>query len=168
MNLINFSQKKIQQFMKINSKQSVALVDQLKRKMGTGDLSMYDHIAYYSFTSICENAFGVTFNNEEEIKRFLTMSDRHTMLVSARLVPWLNNDFLYSFMPSYNEFTTTAEYLKNFTKQDSGEKRASHVEIEEEMLAILISSIDTTAIVSSFVLLLLSHYQNVQEKLYRE
>ncbi|CAG9785316.1 unnamed protein product [Diatraea saccharalis] len=62
----------------------------------------------------------------------------------------------------------TKTSLELLIEYSGGDKGYTNLELQEEMMVMILAGTDTSAVASSFVMLMLSKHQDIQEKLYQE
>ncbi|KAL0892520.1 hypothetical protein ABMA27_015621 [Loxostege sticticalis] len=189
----HFNLKSIMNFMDVHSRQGRILADTLKTSVGTGVVSLWDYTTAYTMDAIGETILGTKLDAQQHgnhpfPKAFLKFCELQAVRV---IQPWLDNDFLYKLLPCGSVYFSTCELMKNFVEQnkfrnnhnisqndkyrpkamiESFIETAEYTEIEmhEEALVLVLAGTDTSAVGLSFMILLLSRHQDVQEKLYNE
>ncbi|XP_030032592.2 cytochrome P450 4C1 isoform X1 [Manduca sexta] len=126
-----FSPKNLMNFVKIFSKQSTVMVDNLKKAAGTGTFPIWKYITSYSMDSVCETTLGVQVNAQKQSALpFLKAFEEICKMDSARICkPWLQNESMYRLMPAYTQYMNYKAMLCNFIDQVIKSKRKS---LEEE------------------------------------
>ncbi|KAM3962932.1 cytochrome P450 4V2-like [Aphomia sociella] len=169
-----FSKRKVEDFIEVFSQQSIKLTKILERHVNTGTFKLWPLLNAYSFDAVCDTTLGVKLNVQEKPDfSFLKSLNQFLNLACERIFHlWLQPDWLYKLFPQYTEHEKCIKDIHQFIDQllthTGGEKGYTDEELREEMLAIAVAGIDTSAVSIGFTMKLLSKYPDVQEKVYQE
>ncbi|XP_053602912.1 uncharacterized protein LOC128670917 [Plodia interpunctella] len=136
----NFGLKTLNSYVKIFSRQSQILVEQLEKAIGNGDFSIFEKVTKYSIDTLCETAFGVEMKTQSipkhpAIHAFYRFCD---VAIRRILTPWLHPDFIYRWHKDYPDFESNANILQEYVgqivkakRQDINERKQNN-EIQEQ------------------------------------
>ncbi|XP_063621511.1 cytochrome P450 4C1-like [Cydia splendana] len=133
-----FSPKIVEGFVHVFAEQSMKLAGKLGKRAGAGKLSVWPFISSYTLDSVCETAFGVKINAQDDEKSpFLVELNNILQLVCERIFHlWLQPDWLYKFFPQYRKHKHCLRILHGFTNDVIMKKReelkAARLEIQHE------------------------------------
>ncbi|KAJ0176920.1 hypothetical protein K1T71_006929 [Dendrolimus kikuchii] len=132
-----FSQRNLNVFVDIFSKQSRILADRLKEVAGKGDFPIWRYITCYTMDSVCESALGFQMKSQSNPDQpFFHAFEKCCQLVVDRMVqPWLYSPLIYKLTPYHSEFMKNVNYVQTFVKKMIAAKR--------EELARKIDKVDT-------------------------
>ncbi|XP_075971067.1 cytochrome P450 4d8-like [Anticarsia gemmatalis] len=193
-----FSPKYLMHFEKVFSKQSMILMQQLKKAASQGQLSMSKYVTRYTMDSVCETALGVEAHAQSNPDQKL----HHAFLNSCRLIsdriikPWLHFTPIYKLTADYKEFMGYVDTIYSFIQDVITAKRKdlaaknnvvededrlkpilelmletsgySDTTLIEETVVIFTAGTDTSALATSFTSVLLARHPEIQEKVYQE
>ncbi|KAJ8732434.1 hypothetical protein PYW07_015033 [Mythimna separata] len=94
-----FSQKNLNSFVEVFSRQSRIMVDQLRSAAGKGTFSVWKYLTAYTMDSVCETTLGIKMNVQQKPEQpFLKAFENCCRLDAKRICqPWLYNDKIYKF-----------------------------------------------------------------------
>nr|QZP43535.1 cytochrome P450 monooxygenase CYP341AB1 [Ephestia elutella] len=119
-----FGQKTLNNFVKIFSKQSAILAEQLELAVGN-DIPLFEKVATYSMNSVCETVLGVQMKSQSNannpfVQAFYQFSDIATQRM---LNPWLYLDIIYRWHEDYPLFESCAKIMQQFVGKIIKSKR---------------------------------------------
>ncbi|CAG5042723.1 unnamed protein product [Parnassius apollo] len=96
-----FSQKNLQTFVEIFSKQSCILAERLSLVADKEAFSVWKYFTTFTMDSVCETALGIKVNAQTQPDQpFLAAFDEYCELIAARMCqPWLRINALYKLFP---------------------------------------------------------------------
>ncbi|KAJ8732435.1 hypothetical protein PYW07_015034 [Mythimna separata] len=120
-----FTPKNLNHFVKIFSRQSIVMTDQMQSVAGTGPVSVWKYLTSYTMDSVCETALGVNVNAQRTVDEpFLTAFEECCKLMAARMVsPWLAADALYKLLPYHASFERCKNTICSFVDKVIKSKR---------------------------------------------
>ncbi|KAJ8732334.1 hypothetical protein PYW08_015064 [Mythimna loreyi] len=120
-----FTPKNLNNFVKIFSRQSIVMTEQLQSVAGTGPFSVWKYLTSYTMDSVCETTLGVNVNAQRSVREpFLPAFDECCKLIAARMVsPWLAADAVYKLLPYHDRFETCKNTICSFIDKVIKSKR---------------------------------------------
>ncbi|KAJ8732430.1 hypothetical protein PYW07_015029 [Mythimna separata] len=113
-----FSQKNLNSFVEVFSRQSRVMVDQLSKVAGKGTFSVWQNITTYNMDSVCETTLGIQLNTQLEPELpFLRNFENCCRIDSKRICePWFQNDTVHKIFnrKTADLHTRSKEYIWNF------------------------------------------------------
>ncbi|XP_049837550.1 cytochrome P450 4C1-like isoform X2 [Schistocerca gregaria] len=135
-------------FVEIFAENGEILVEKLKPKADGKAFDMYPFITRCALDIICETAMGTSVNAQNQTQSaYVNAVTRISELTVERMInPWMQSDFIFERTSSAKEYYDQLKILHGFTKKGH----------------------DTTSVAMSWVLVLLGHHPDIQEKIFAE
>ncbi|XP_050557104.1 cytochrome P450 4V2 [Spodoptera frugiperda] len=120
-----FSPKNLNNFVRIFSRQSSVLAEQLQTEADSGPFSVWKYLTSYTMDSVCETALGVNVNAQKtEDEPFLKAFEKCSILIAERMVqPWLYADAVYKLLPHHETFEKSKRIICDFIDKIIKSKR---------------------------------------------
>ncbi|XP_050557105.1 cytochrome P450 4V2-like [Spodoptera frugiperda] len=114
-----FSPKNLNNFVRIFSRQSSVLAEQLQTEADSGPFSVWKYLTSYTMDSVCETALGVNVNAQKtEDEPFLKAFEKCCILIAERMVqPWLHPDAVYKLLPYHEAFESSKKVIYDFIEK---------------------------------------------------
>uniref|UniRef100_A0A2H1WBJ1 SFRICE006802.2 n=1 Tax=Spodoptera frugiperda TaxID=7108 RepID=A0A2H1WBJ1_SPOFR len=123
-----FSPKNLNNFVRIFSRQSSVLAEQLQTEADSGPFSVWKYLTSYTMDSVCvtdyyfrssETALGVNVNAQKtEDEPFLKAFEKCCILIAERMVqPWLHPDAVYKLLPYHEAFESSKKLIYDFIEK---------------------------------------------------
>ncbi|XP_026729977.1 cytochrome P450 4d8-like [Trichoplusia ni] len=111
-----FSHKNLLNFEDIFSRQSMIMIEQLKKVADYGSLSLSKYIMAYAMDSVCETALGISANSQQNPnERVLEAFIGSCKLLSERITkPWLHFNPIYKLTSDYTQFMGYVDTVLGF------------------------------------------------------
>nr|UZE89828.1 cytochrome P450 CYP4415A1 [Chrysoperla zastrowi sillemi] len=125
---MTFSQRVLDNFVQIFSKNSVNLSNELQSYADNKEIfNVYNVINKYTVKSICGTLMGVEIKDEHFVQKYLTAVQKEAEIIYLKMCKfWLHFNIIYKFSKMYEDETKYLKILHSFSKMVFMKKNISY------------------------------------------
>ncbi|XP_041971508.1 probable cytochrome P450 313a4 isoform X3 [Aricia agestis] len=193
--LHSFSEKHLRDYIEIFANRSLTAVEELDVVADNGPFSIWDRILEYSMTSVSQSLLGMENIDikDKEHELFMQAFSMYLQYTAEKMSqPWLRSDVIFRIMPIYKKLEKWKNVIHSFIEQvirknmskpagspknvmetimetsRSFEQPFSLEELRDELVVLILASIDTSTVAVCFTCLMMAMHPECQERAYKE